>query len=186
MPSFCPNWYGSNLFFTSLRDYPCRVLKKPYHVLTKIGFAVLGIGLLGIVITSLQISSIKQDQDIYGLADAATVTCDQIDFLNDFFNEDVSKEDCENDGGTQARYDSYDKLPLLQNLRIGAGVSASLGLLAIFAPGLLKLPTNKSLKITRRTDSIESRLAKLQEMREKGLISEEEFDSLRRKALEEM
>jgi hypothetical protein len=75
---------------------------------------------------------------------------------------------------------------LLQNLRIGAGVSASLGLLAIFAPGLLKLPTNKSLKITRRTDSIESRLAKLQEMRDKGLISEEEFDSLRRKALEEM
>lgn len=162
------------------------MLKKPYHVLTKIGFAVLGIGVIGLLVTSLQINSINQNKDLYGLSDVLTTTCDQIDFLNDFFNEDVSKDDCENDGGTQARYDSYDKLPLLQNLRIGAGVSTALGLLAIFTPGLLKLPMNRTPRVKGKTSSVEERLAKLQDMRDKGLISVEEFENLRRKALEEI
>ncbi len=162
------------------------MIKKPYHILTKLGFAIVGLGILGLAITTIQINSIKQDQDIYGLADAATVTCDQIDFLNDFFNEDVSKDDCENDGGAQERNDAYNRLPLLQNLQIGSGVAASLGLLAIFAPGLLKLPQDTKPKTRKKSSNIEERLAKIQEMKEKGLISEEEYENLRRKALEEM
>jgi len=74
----------------------------------------------------------------------------------------------------------------LQNLQIGSGVAASLGLLTIFAPGLLKLPQDIKPKTRNKSSNIEERLAKIQDMKEKGLISEAEYENLRRKALEEM
>lgn len=160
--------------------------REKVKFLTRLGFISLCIGLVGILITSIQITQTNREADIYGLADAATVTCGQIDALNNFFKSNASKDGCENDGGTQARYDAQDKIPTLEKLRLGSIFLTLLGIIFIIVFKFFKLPLKSRTSGENKSSQISDQLTTLKKLKDDQLISDSEYEKLRLKALGEM
>jgi hypothetical protein len=146
---------------------------------------LVGFGIFGIVLSSILISNINRDNDINGLGDAISTSCSELEFLNDFFNENVSTEGCENDGGESERERNSEKLPLLGGIRIASGILIGLGILGMLVPINIKVVETKA-RATNSGETIEEKLKSLDDLKDRGVISSTEHKSLRKKLLEEI
>jgi len=153
---------------------------------SRLGFISLCIGLVGILTTSNQITQTNREAYIHGLADVATITCGQIDALNDFFKSNASRDGCENDGGKQARYNAQDKIPTLEKLRLGSIFLVLWGIIFIVTFKFFKLPLKSRTSGENKSSQISDQLTTLKKLRDDQLISDSEYEKLRLKALGEM
>jgi xanthosine utilization system XapX-like protein len=149
----------------------------------KIAIALASIGIIGVLVSSVLISSINGDTEIYGLGDAANLSCSKLETLDEFFGVTPTQE-CVDDGAADRRDRNRDRLPLLGGGRIASGVGILLGLILFFMPKFLNNP-RKSNPGKSPEAKIEERLRSLSELRDKGLISSDEYASKRQGILEE-
>lgn len=147
---------------------------------------LVGLGIFGIVLSSILISNIYRENDIYGLGDAISTSCSELEFLNDFFNENVSTEGCENDGGESERAANSEKLPLLGGIRIASGFLIGFGILGMLVPINIRVTETKYRAVAKSGETLEEKLKSLDDLKARGVISSTEYESLRKKLLGEI
>lgn len=144
--------------------------------LVSIALAVAALGV--VALTSIRIVSVEHEFEVNGLGDAATLSCSQLDALDGFFGG-APQSDCADDPGYLERQGRLDQLPLLRNVRIGAGVA-----LLIAVGGFWYSRRPKSTRLVSQA-SLADRLQRLEELRSSESITEAEYQGQRRRILDE-
>lgn len=150
----------------------------------KIALAIASFGIIGVLVSSIMISSINRDTEIYGLGDAANLSCSKLETLDEFFGVNPAQE-CVDDGAADQRDRNRNKLPLLGGVRVASGVGVLLGLIIFFFPKT-RIVSRKGHPHQSAEERIEKKLQSLTLLKEKGLISSEEYASKRQSILEEL
>lgn len=156
------------------------------------------IGISGIVIalslglfSIIQVSSINSDQKIYGLGDAMSLSCDQIDTLGEFFDFSPTG-DCSDNPEELARADRYEKKSTYIGIGVFSGILAIVSMFILLyskrknrqsvSPAVLNPPLdNRSQEV-----SLTNKLLQIEELYKKGLLTEKEYAEKRSKFLEEL
>ena len=159
---------------------------------------VFKIGISGIVIalslglfSIIQVSSINSDQNIYGLGDAMSLSCDQIDTLGEVLDFSPTG-DCSDNPEELARADKYEKKSVYNGIGIFGGILAIVSMFILFySKRKNRESVNPTVSNPPRTDeskevSLASKLLQIEELYKKGLITEKEYAEKRSKFLENL
>ena len=161
------------------------------HPIARLGALFIAVGIIGLIVSSIFISNVERDLEIYGLGDAITLSCDQYDSLNDIFGTNMNPENCEISSEEKARQTNSERLPLARNLRVLSGIFVPLGFLGLFTPRILNLksprsPEDTSVSAQKNTSDLESRLQSLESLRKSNLVSEAEYEEKRQRLLDNL
>ena len=162
---------------------PRLAIKK--HPILKILYAMAAISSLVLIFSLLKGSQINSSQEVYGLADAATVTCSQLESLDEVFGIEKDRSDCRDNPEQLARYSEYDKESLYNGLSVSSGVVLSFSLVLFLYYMKKPAPVRKKV-VNQEPDSDKQYLLKLQELKNSGLLSDQEYQEKRKKFLENL
>lgn len=156
------------------------------------------IGISGIVIalslglfSIIQVSSINSDQNIYGLGDAMSLSCDQIDTLGEVLDFSPTGN-CSDNPEELARADKYEKKSIYIGIGVFGGILAIISMFILLYSKRIKIenmnPTvsNPLVDHKSKEDSLENRLSQIEELYKKGLLTEKEYVEKRSKFLEDL
>lgn len=164
-------------------DNPKLAIKK--HPILKILYVVAAISSLVLLFSLLKINQINFSQEAYGLADASTVTCSQLESLDDFFGIDKDRSDCQDNPEQLARYSEYDREPLYRVLSVSIGLILISSLLLLLYFKNKPAPSRK-VGVIQNLDTEKQYLLKLQDLKRSGLLNDQEYEEKRKKFLENL
>ena len=158
----------------------------------------LKIGISGIVIalslglfSIIQVSSINSDQNIYGLGDAMSLSCDQIDTLGEVLDFSPTGN-CSDNPEELARADKYEKKSMYIRIGVFGGILAIVSLFMLLyskrknKESVSPTVSNPPLDDKSKEDSLANKLLQIEELYKKGLLTEKEYVEKRSKFLEDL
>lgn len=157
------------------------------YSLIKIGVGILSVGLLAVLISTSKITGIENEQNIYGLGDVASISCEEGAFLDDFFGTNTTDANCADSPEYSARQAQSDKLPMYEKVRLAGFIGVGAGVLLVLSSFLLKRRTlDKAIELNKTRPSTSERLGELDALKQNGSLSETEYESQRRRILDEI
>ena len=161
------------------------------NVAFKIGISGIVIALSLGLFSIIQVSSINSDQNIYGLGDAMSLSCDQIDTLGEVLDFSPTGN-CSDNPEELARTDKYEKKSIYIGIGVFGGILAIISMLILLYSKRNKLenvnPTVSNQLVDHKSaeDSLGNKLLQIEELYKKGLLTEKEYFEKRSKFLEEL
>jgi len=164
---------------------PKLAIKK--HPILKILFVMLAISSLALIFSLLKVNQINSSKEVYGLADAATLTCSQIETLANVFGDDAGGNcvDGPAELAKAARYEDYDRESLYQGLSVSSVIILITSLLLLLYFRNKPAPSRKVV-VNQESDTEKQYLLKLQDLKRSGLLNDQEYEEKRKKFLENL
>lgn len=159
--------------------------KVEKHPILKYLYIFTTISLLVALFSFLKINQISNSREIYGLADAMTTTCAQLESLDNFFGLNNDRSDCVDNPEQLARSKESAREPLYRSMSIVGLVFFFISIILTTYFRKKPAPTKKS-EATKENDSEKQYLLKLMELKDSGLLSPEEYESKRNKFLDNL
>jgi len=162
---------------------PKLAIKK--HPILKILFVMLAISSLALIFSLLKVNQINSSQEVYGLADAMTVTCSQLESLDEFFGIEKDRSDCQDNPEQLARESEYDRESLYKGLSVSSVIILIMSLLLLLYFRNKPAPSRKVV-VNQESDTEKQYLLKLQDLKRSGLLNDQEYEEKRKKFLENL
>ena len=153
----------------------------------RISLVILSLGLLVMLISTSKIMEIENSQEIYGLGDVGTISCDQGAFLDDFFGTNTTDSDCKDAPEYSSRQEQYDKLPMYGKIRLAGFVAVCIGAILFSSSFILRRRLlNQENSLHQAGFTIPERLARLEVLKVESGLSENEYKRQRSRILDDL